>query len=453
MCLLHFHYIIGIMSSPLDCICRRSNLWVCCPFFNMQKENAIGGTAPPRRTHTAQSSKISSSDGRVERPPMIDISNKLHALVDEFVSNLTSECDSLAQNVSAEAHMYVAPDRALAGSQTQRPSNRTTSEVLNGLIRPTSTPLTSSHNREGKSHVQHGKPDLQTGTNRNREQGKDLRILKDMKAKSATLLELDDTGCVKGVDPEIDNILSRELGNHRGMPKHPVSKGRLMHDVELLSSDSASDVSNRARAKHAARTRCTQPATKARLTTSQGRSRRMETRSPSRSPESSHSKGYSYDEDTPSLGGTRPHGETTFPKLRWPLDSGGSHEEGGTAQKSDNNGVHITTEYQSKHERKKSDVDLSLEEGDESDGDDTGLNPIQTESDGEEMPVLPRVPVKRKVVNQPRVRERRTQRGSAKSTSPQTKRQRTPQIDASVITQLEFGRRPENCVSIPSPWL
>ena len=384
---------------------------------------------------------------------MIDISNKLHALVDEFVSNLSSECVSLAHNVSAEAHMYVAPDTALLGSQTQRSSNRTPSEVLNGLIRPTSTPLTSSHSREGKSHVQHGKLDMQTGTSIHREQGRDLRFLKDMKAKSAAQLDMDDIGCVKGGDPRIDNISSRGLGNRRGMPKHKVSTGRLVQDVELLSSDSESDECIRPRTKHAARRRCTQPATKARLTTSQGRSRRTEMRSPSRSPESSHLMDYSYDEDTPSLGGTSPCGETTFQKLSWPLASEGSHEEGGTTQKSDNNGVHCTTEYQSNNVVKKADVDLSLEECDESDGDDTGLNPNQTESAGEELPVLPRVPVKRKVVNQPRVRERRTQRGSAKSTSPQTKRQRTPQIDASVITQLQFGRRPENCVSIPSPWL
>ena len=47
-------------------------------------------------------------------------------------------------------------------------------------------------------------------------------------------------------------------------------------------------------------------------------------------------------------------------------------------------------------------MDLILDEGDESDGDDTALHPIQTESGGEEMPVLPKVPVKRKVANQPK---------------------------------------------------
>lgn len=379
---------------------------------------------------------------------MLDISNKLHALVDEFVSTLSSECNSLTQNVSAEAHMYVAPESALAGSQIQRPSNRTTTEVLNGLKRPSGTPLTSSHNREGKSHVQHGKPDLQMGTSRSKEQGRDLRSLTDLKASSAALLELDDIDRLKDVNFEIDNMLSRELPNHRGKAKHMARRGRRMHDVELLSSDSEHDDCIRARGKQVVRKRRTQPATKGRVTTTQERSRRKEMQSPSRSPESSHLMDYSFDEDTPNLGGTSPQGETTFPKLRWPLDLGDSQEEGGTCPQSDNNGVHSTTEIQLKHKSKKADVDLSLEEGDESDGNDIGLNAIQTETDGEEMPVLPRVPVKRKVVNQPKVCERRTQRGSAKSTSPQIKRQRTPQIDASVITQLEFGRRPENCVSI-----
>ena len=91
---------------------------------------------------------------------MININNKLHALVDEFVSNLTSECDSLPNNVSAEAHMYVAHESAVAGSQTRRPSNRSTSEVMNGLKRPSNTPLTNSYSREGKSEVQHVKPTL-----------------------------------------------------------------------------------------------------------------------------------------------------------------------------------------------------------------------------------------------------------------------------------------------------
>lgn len=91
---------------------------------------------------------------------MLDISNRLHALVDKFVSNLSSECGSLTNNTSNEAHMYVAHDSAIEDGQTQRQSNRTTSEVLNGLRRPSGTPSTSSHHREGKSHVQHVKPNM-----------------------------------------------------------------------------------------------------------------------------------------------------------------------------------------------------------------------------------------------------------------------------------------------------
>ena len=148
----------------------------------------------------------------------------------------------------------------------------------------------------------------------------------------------------------------------------------------------------------------------------------METRSTSKSLESSHSMDYSYEEDMPSLGGTSPHGDTIFLKLRWPSNLGGSSKDGGIGEKNDNNDAVCNIEYQPNHERKKADVNISLDEGDESNGEDTGHNPVQTESDGEEMPVLPKVPVKRKVTNQPRVCERRTQRGSAKSASPHTKR-------------------------------
>ena len=413
----------------------------------MQKENAAPLTALARRPHTPQSSKMSTLDGLVGRPPMIDISNKLHALVDEFVSNLSSECDSLANNVSGEDHMYVAQDIALAGSQSKRPSNRSTSEVLNGLKRPSSAPLSSTHTREGRSEVQHVKTTLKTGNSRDREESRDLRPKRDMKPKSAGQQGLDDPKRATNVDTDIDEILSRELETRGGSRTHVGAKGRLLPAVELLSSDSGSDDRPRPPAKNSGRWPRTKPATKGRDSTSQGRSKRKERRSPSKSPESSHSTDYSYEEDTPSLGGTSPHGESTFMKMRWPSDLGGSGEDGGVGQRSDNNDAFGNTEYQPKHERKKSDGDISLDEGDESNGEDTGHNPIQTDTDGEEVPVLPKVPVKRKVTNQPKVHERRTQRGSAKSASPQTKRQRTPQIDASVITQLQFGRRPQNCVS------
>ena len=132
------------------------------------------------------------------------------------------------------------------------------------------------------------------------------------------------------------------------------------------------------------------------------------------------------------------------------MDSGASHEDGETVKKSDINEAHCNTEYRPKTGRKKACVDTSVEEGDESNGEDTGRNPNATYSDTEEMHVLPKIPVKQKGMNQPRVTEIRSQRGRTKSTSPQNKKQRTPQIDASVITQLEFSRRPPNCVSFPS---
>ena len=382
---------------------------------------------------------------------MLDISNKLHALVDEFVNNLSSECDSLANNVTAEALMYVAHDSA--PTQTQRPNNRTASKVLNGLKRPSGTLPTSSQNREGKSHVQNAKLNLQAGNNRNREDGRDVRYMKNLNFQGAALQDLDDTEQIDRMKANVEDQSSKEVLNRSGSTNRMAERFRINHTVELLSSDSASDVSTRPRAKHSTRRPGTQPAAKGRDSASQRSSRRVERRSPSWSPESSHLMDYSYEEDTRSLGGTSPHGETTFPKLRWPSDTEDPNEDGRPGQKGDNNGVHCNTEYQPKQERSKADVDISLEEGDEPNGEDTGRKTIQTESDDEDLPVLPKIPVKRKVTNPPKVSDRKTQRGSAKSTSPSTKRQRTPMIDASVITQLEFGARPENCVGVPWIWL
>ena len=121
---------------------------------------------------------------------MLDISNKLHALVDEFVSNLSLECDSLANNISA--HMYVAHDSALEVVKTLRPSNRTTSEVLNGLKKPSGTHLTNSHHREDKSHVQHAKSNLKARNNRSKDEGRSLRYVKATKSKSGALQGVDD---------------------------------------------------------------------------------------------------------------------------------------------------------------------------------------------------------------------------------------------------------------------
>jgi hypothetical protein len=81
---------------------------------------------------------------------MRDISNKLHALVDEFVSNLSSKCDSLANTISTQASKHA---RLVEASKAPRLSNRTTTEVLNGLRRPSEKPLVDKGHREEKAHV------------------------------------------------------------------------------------------------------------------------------------------------------------------------------------------------------------------------------------------------------------------------------------------------------------
>lgn len=167
-----------------------------------------------------------------------------------------------------------------------------------------------------------------------------------------------------------------------------------------------------------------------------------------RSPESSHVINYSYEGDTKSVGGKSVDVETTFPKLRWPEDIEDLHEDGGTGKKNDTDVVQCNKESHKKTERLQCDDDTSMEEANECNEDDLGRNPIGTESDCEELPVLPKVPVKRKLLNETRACKKRTPRGRTKSTSPQIKKHKTPQIDAFVITQLEFSRRPLNSMSI-----
>ena len=130
----------------------------------------------------------------------------------------------------------------------------------------------------------------------------------------------------------------------------------------------------------------------------------------------------------------------------FPSDIADLDEDGGLEKKSDNDVVHTNKDYQKKNEISNQDDDVSMEEGDESDPNDVGRHHIGTESDFEELHVLPKVPVKRKLLNEPKASENKTPRGKAKSTSPQIKKYKTPQIDASVITKLEFSRRPLNSV-------
>ena len=271
--------------------------------------------------------------------------------------------------------------------------------------------------------------------------------MRDKVSKSAVLQVLDDLHDVKGGDAEFEDNLSRDEESCGGTRMRMAAKGIVNHKVEVLSFDSASEDRPRPRPKYSTRTRGTQPAAKGRASSLRGRSRKMVTRSPSRSLESSHLMDYGYEEDTPSIGGTSPRGDMLIQKLTWPSDIGGSHSDGETGKKLEYDDVQYHTENLNRNEPIDDDGGIQQEEDNESHGEDTGRNPEATESDGEELPVLPKVFVKRKAMNEPRVSERRSQRGRTQSGSPQARKQRTPQIDASVITQLEFGKRPQNCVS------
>jgi hypothetical protein len=94
-------------------------------------------------------------------------------------------------------------------------------------------------------------------------------------------------------------------------------------------------------------------------------------------------------------------------------------------------------------ERNIHDEDTSPEDGDESNEEDDKHDTNEIETDVEELPVLPKVPVKRKLMSEPKGHGKRPQKGRTKSSSPQNKKQRTPQIDASVITKLELAGDPK----------
>lgn len=224
--------------------------------------------------------------------------------------------------------------------------------------------------------------------------------------------------------------------------------GRSSQPVEILSSDHSSDDDPRPTLKFSKKLFGNQRATKVRKSTSRGNSPVIDIDSPLSSPESSHLMNYSYEGDTKSVGGKSLDVETSFPKLRWPKDIEDLHEDGEIGKNNDNDAAAGEKQSHRKNERSKGDDDISMEDGDESSEDEPGHNAIGTDSEGEELPVLPKVPVKRKLQNEPKASERKIQRGRPKSTSPQMKKQKTPQIDASVITQLEFDRRPLNSVSI-----
>lgn len=324
---------------------------------------------------------------------MFDISNKLHALVDEFVSNLSSECDSLANTVSAHAQLLLGNDITPAGAVSQRSSNRTAAEVLIGLKRPAVLNVTNSLLREDKLKMMQANANPKEGTIRNRD------------------------------------------------------GGRRPHSVELLSSDGSSDDGRLPAIKHPKKTPGNQPRPKLRNSRPRRSSHGVELVTPLRSPESSHTLDYSYDGDTKSEGAAMIHHETTPQKLRWPEHAEDREEAGGVGNKSTQFVANKNKESHRKSGKSKRDDDNTVQGGESSNEDDIGHNLVGTDSEGEELPVLPKIPVKRRLLNETKPHERRIQRGRPKSTSPQIKKPKTPQIDASVITQLEFGRRPANSVS------
>ena len=360
---------------------------------------------------------------------MLDISNKLHAMVDEFVSNLSSECDSLANNVSSQAQMYAAHDNGAEVAKAPRLSNRTTTEVLIGLRRPTGSTAMGHHNKEGRPRMEQVKSNHQEGSKKIMDGGRSSRHTQDTKTRSASLERVDKKNAFKS-----DHI----------------SKGKIVHTVEVLSSDHSSDVSLRPTLKSSKELRGKQNCKKRPICTPRGRTTRIDVHSQSTSPGSSDSMDYSYEEDANSLGLRSPPPETTYPKQRWPKDVEDIDDVAEKGKKGANNSAEPHNESHKKNERSIGDQDTSLQVGDESNEEDVGDNQDGTETDDEELVVLPKVPVKRKLLNERRGSEKRTQRGTRKSASPPTKKQRTPQIDASVITQLEFGRRPDNSVSMPT---
>jgi hypothetical protein len=368
---------------------------------------------------------------------MIDISNKLHAMVDEFVSNLTSECESVVFHVSARGHKKVAEDSGPESPRAARPSDRKTQEVLSGLRRPSESHVPAKTSREPKSHMQHGMSSMLEPNKKDTDSG-----------KGASLEGVPHKEPTRSVGTPHNNIVTRVAASQSRPPQDSASRGKILHTVEILSSDHSSDDSFLAIVKSTKKKVFKPLSKKVEPLTSRVISAGTGKRSPSTSPKSSHVMNYSYEEDTQNLGSKNPPVETPFPKLNLPEDVGDDPEEEDIWNLVDHNEAEPFIESHKEHPNRNLKEETSLEEDDETTDEDVERRPNANDTDVEELPVLPKVPVKRKLMGEPKASERRTQRGRSKSSSPQVKKPRCPQIDASVITQLEFGRRPINSVSI-----
>ena len=285
---------------------------------------------------------------------------------------------------------------------------------------------------------------------RDREGGRFVRRVRERKPTTSTRGGTDNKNDVTSLELGSENTTSEEEPERGRGVARMAAIGKSLPTIEILSSDPSSDYRPRTKKKYSKKISEKQSRAKIRNSSSWESPIAFERQSPSRSPESSHLMDYSYEEDTNSIGGRSPVAEATFKKLRWPKDAEIA-QQGGIGKKSENSSARTYNELRKKNDRKANDADICLREGDEYSEQDPDGNENGVETDGEELPVLPKVPVKRKLMTEPRGAERSTQRGRPKSGTPQTKKQRTPQIDASVITQLVFGKRPPNCVSIFAP--
>jgi hypothetical protein len=368
-------------------------------------------------------------------------------MVDEFVSNLTSECESVVFHVSARGHKNVALDSGTESPSAARPCNRKTQEVLKKLKRPSESHVMAPTSREGTSHMERGNSSMVDGNKRDRDNGRSSLHPLELGSKTATLEGAQHKEDSRSAGTIFNNKVSRGEAKQGLSPQDTAARGKTFHTVEILSSDHSSDDSFVAIVKSTKKKVFRPLSKKAQPSTSRVISEGKGKRSPSTSPESSHVMNYSYDEDTQSLGSKNPPFETPFPKLSLPEDVADELEEEDIWKLGEENEAEPFSESHQEHGRSNLKEEASLEEDDETDNDYVERRPNGTDTDAEELPVLPKVPVKRKLMSEPKASERRTQRGRPKSTSPQLKKQKCPQIDASVITQLQFGRRPFNSVS------
>lgn len=307
---------------------------------------------------------------------MADISNKLHALVDEFVSNLSSQCDSLANNISGQAGMYDAQNIVAEAAKTPRLSNRTTTEVLNGLRRPSDNPLSDTQHSQGKTSMDRVPPTQSEEKPIHKDAVRYERPARNILSRSQSQDESDTQADVKSEDTDYKYTPPQDSGKQHRSRNDMATIGKFMGAIEILSSDQSSDDCRLANLKQSKGRMRKQSTTKTSKLHSRGMPTASRTPSPSMSRESSHYLSYSYEEDTPSHGERSQAISSQFTKLRWPLDQG-DELEGGMQKKGEENNT-----PGNKDSHKRSDggqlEEINFPEGDESNEDYFEGNPPET---------------------------------------------------------------------------